>query len=251
MAFYPKYNELVETALQSRMVAPRGELTFEVRGPVLLETNGRTTAARKGLNTKLGAVEALMMIAGIFDFKYIRLASATTPKDIWMKQSDYGSRLNMQMSRALNLLREDRESRRAVVYLNYERHFQTDDLACSTAIHFMIRNGTLETTMNVRSWDIAWGLPMDIMTHSILGQAVARCLGVMPGPLFATGNSVHVYAKTLKQAIATADIEFTLGASWPEPGYWAAFQQRARTALDEFEQYGEINPGVINIERIA
>ena len=248
---HPSYNRIVEQAISGRMVSPRGEATFEIVGPIAMKTLSNLTVARKKLNTTLAIVEALMMISGDFHIDAIRKASLKTNLKLWEKQSDYGARIKEQMPKVIQLLRDDRWTRRAVAYFNHPHHWQTDDLACTTALHFMIRNDTLETTMNVRSWDLAWGMPMDLMTHGIVAQVVARCLNVASGDLYATGNSVHLYPKTMALAEATEDLEFNLGPCWPDPGNeWAAYRLRAKHAIQEFRTYGVMNPGLVRTEKI-
>ena len=249
---HPSYNNVVEQAVSGRMVSPRGIATFEIVGPVALKTLSNLTVARKGMNTTLAYIEAMMMVAGEFDLELIKMAAPKSRLDLWEKQSDYGVRIEKQMPKVIQLLRDDRWTRRAIAYFNHSRHWQTDNLACTTALHFMIRNDALETTMNVRSWDLAYGMPMDLMTHGIVAQVVARCINVQSGDLFATGNSVHVYPDTLHLAKATQDLEFNLGPAWPVPGsHWVDFKMRAHQAIIEFRKHGaRINPGVLRTEKI-
>ena len=248
---HPQYNLLVEEVRTGRMVAPRGLMTFELVGPVAMKTLSNLTVARKGINTKLAIVEALMMVSGEFHLDVIEKASSGTNLDLWKKQSDYGPRIKDQMPKALQLLRDDHWTRRAIVYFNHAKHWQTDDLACTTALHFMIRNHTLETTMNVRSWDLAWGMPMDLMTHGIVAQVMARAANVRAGDLFATANSAHLYLDTQNLATADQDLEFNLGPTWPEPGNeWQAYALRAKQAIQEFRTYGVLNPGLVLTEKI-
>lgn len=249
---HPCYNRVVEHALTGRMVAPRGLMTFEIVGPIAMKTLSNLTVARKGMNITLAYIEALMMIAGEFDLELIKMAAPKSRLDLWEKQSDYGVRIEKQMPKALQLLRDDHWTRRAIVYFNHKRHWQTDDLACTTALHFMIRNDTLETTMNVRSWDLAYGLPMDLMTHGIVAQVMAKAVNVQAGDLYATANSAHVYTDTQGLATADQDLEFNLGPAWPAPGgYWEDYKRRAHQAIIEFRTYGaKINPGILRTEKV-
>lgn len=249
---YPEYNVAVEAAISGRMVAPRGLVTFEIPGPIVLKTLANRTVARKGMNTKLAIVEALMMVSGEFHLDAIAKAAPKSDLSLWEKQSDYGVRIRDQMPKVLQLLRDDRWTRRAIAYFNHGKHFQSDDLACSTCLHFMVRNDTLETTMNVRSWDLAYGMPMDIMTHGIVAQVMARAANVQIGELFATANSAHVYADTKHLATAKRDLEFNLGPCWPAAGNeWHAYALRAKHAIQEFRTYGALNPGLVRTEKIA
>lgn len=251
MSLHESYNSMVEEALSGRMVAPRGLMTFEVVGPMMLHTQANLTVARKRMNSKLAIMEAMMMVSGEFHLDVVQNAAPKSDLSLWKKQSDYGVRIKDQMPHVIQLLRDDRWTRRAIAYFNHNRHFQTDDLACSTALHFMIRNDTLETIMNVRSWDLAYGLPMDIMTHGIVAQLVARCLNVQTGDLYATANSAHVYTDTKGLATADQDLEFNLGPTWPEPGNeWHAFVLRAKHAVQEFRTYGMLNPGLVRTEKV-
>lgn len=242
------YNNLVEEAISGRMVAPRDLTTFEVIGPVMLKTCSNLTVNSKGLNPKLGVVEGLMLVSGEYD-GYV-IDKATLPADIKLVKtnSDYGKRIKDQMPSVIQLLRDDRWTRRAIAYLPQDHALDTPP---TTAIHWMIRNDTLETIVNVRSWDLAETTPLDILSHGILTQVVAKCLNVLPGYMYFTASSVHVYPDTMKLAVAEGDLEFNLGPAWPKDGnYWEAYQLRAKHALQEYATYGVISPGVMRLQEI-
>lgn len=248
---YRVYNEIVEAAISGRMVAPGDETSFEVVGPMGLRSIPNRTVLRDGFNPMVSAVEGLMMVAGEFDVNILKKASEEIDEEEYPKQGDYGRRLITQMPKVIQLLRDDKWTRRAVAYFNSAAHWQTEQAAPISSIHWMIRNDTLETVINVTEWNLCYGLPYDLMSFGILTQVVARCLNVLPGDIHYSASAPYLCPEELASTIAVKDLEFNLGPAWCEPGdYWESFQRRAHHALIEFNTYGSMSPGVLRMEEV-
>jgi hypothetical protein len=235
---------MVEEAISGRMVSPRNLTTFEVIGPMMIRTKSSLGVNRKDFNINLGLVEGLKLIAGVNDD--IIPESINTVKT----HSDISNRLGFQMEGIIQLLRDDKWTRRGIGYFNSPINY-ANDAFYATSVHWMIRNDTLETVVNVRSWDLAEIAPLDFIRFGILSQAVARCLNVQVGEQYFSASSAHVYPETQGLAHAESDIEFNLGPAWCVPGdYWKNYQRRAEEALKEYDVYGIVSPGVLRWEKV-
>ena len=88
-----------------------------------------------------------------------------------------------QFAGVVDLLREKRDSRQAVIQLfdvldlagNYR------DVPCTCTLQFMIRQGKLHLFAHMRSNDAFLGLPHDIFCFTMLQEIMARSLGVELG----------------------------------------------------------------------
>lgn len=239
------YNMLVNDALTGDHTWPRGIETYEVPMPTSLTLPCNKTVLRRRMNVRLAVVESLMLVAGIFSLDAIKEVAPNADLELYRTQSDYGPRTKDQMQGILNLLTQDPFTRRAVVYFNTDRHFGSRDLACTTSIQWMIRNGDLNAHVTVRSWDLAYGLPMDLMMYGLLTQALARALGMPIGKMHIMANCVHVYAHTKHLAHGVGHLEYALGPAWTaKTPHWIDAQCCAMNALtsvlaqtDDLDQY--------------
>jgi len=221
------YNKMVEEVVSGRMVLSSDSVTFEEQtsfegiGPSIAKTYAHLFANRKDFDSNSAVIEGLKVVAGV--------------------SSTYGERTKEQIEIAINLLRENRYTREAVVYLSTN----------ITAVQFVIRNDTLETTVNVRSWDIVEDLPRDMIAFGILAQVVAKCLNVQVGYVYYTITSSYLYPETMHLAQAATDLQVCLGPAWPLPGeYWPTYQRRASQALIEFATYDVVSPGVMRVTEV-
>lgn len=106
-----------------------------------------------------------------------------------------------QIHTAVNLLKEDPESRRAVVNINVpnEKVLTTKDEPCTIALQFYIRHEQLCCTAIMRSCDMWFGLPYDVVFFQSLQQLVALCLDIPVGPYTHFAVSLHIYIKDLEK----------------------------------------------------
>lgn len=102
-----------------------------------------------------------------------------------------------QVEKIIDLLKHDKESRRAVLNLNVPNSnvIETKDEICTIALQFMIRNNKLDCTCIMRSNDIWYGLPYDLAFFTELQKYIARRLGVRYGTYTHFAVSLHVYEK--------------------------------------------------------
>lgn len=214
------YDKMVEETISGRMVLVEDVLTFEAKGPAMLKTQSNLTVNRKEFDSKLAVVEGLELVAG--------------------KSSKYGTCVELQVIDAIDLLRKNKYSREAIVYLDTN----------VSSVHFAIRNDTLETIVNVHSWDLT-ECPKDMIVFGILAQVVARCLNVQLGYIYYAVSSSYLNPDTKHLAVAEGDLEFYLGPAWPQPGnVWYAYSLRAEHAVKEFGTYGVVSPGVMRVVKV-
>jgi len=119
-----------------------------------------------------------------------------------IRGSCYGSKIfaavdgQSPWSRVRQLLRHDRETRRAVLYFNDAlSHLAPDcpDAACAASLQFLIRDNTLDVVLCMRSNDVIWGLPYDVFLFSFLQEMMAADLGIEVGLYHHFAASIHLY----------------------------------------------------------
>lgn len=184
--------------------SPRGQKTSELfNGTISFLPD--VVINRRGMNRTLMVVETLMWAAGIFDLELIEQAAPNAKLRLYEKQSDYGPRTIEQFSNVCKLLAKDSQTRKAVVNLNTREELETmgDDMACTNSMQFYIRNDVLRSIVTVRSWDMAYGFPMDIFMYSFMTRMVGECIGVDVGNITVNFGSLHVYDTTAHLAMET------------------------------------------------
>lgn len=112
-------------------------------------------------------------------------------------QSNYGYYYHQQGDKIIDELREDSESRRAVLSIYDHGHLYPNapDVPCTLTIQFLIRHGLLHAVVNMRSQDAVFGLRNDIAAFQMFKILLANCLDVPPGNLYLNVGSLHVYER--------------------------------------------------------
>lgn len=105
-----------------------------------------------------------------------------------------------QVEKIIELLKHDKDSRRAVLNLNVPNQnvIETKDEICTIALQFMIRDNKLNCTCIMRSNDIWYGLPYDLAFFTELQKYIARKLRVEYGTYTHFAVSLHVYERDYK-----------------------------------------------------
>lgn len=113
---------------------------------------------------------------------------------------DFGQPIS-ELEWAVDRLIQDKDTRQAVmVYHKPEHHWEGNrDLPCTLTESFMIRNGELITRAHMRSCDLWYGLPFDLIWHQYLHNQVLTTLrGYYPlsdGKIIMRLDSAHLYEK--------------------------------------------------------
>jgi len=121
--------------------------------------------------------------------------------------SAYGPRLRHfdgfdQLLNAVNSINANPWTRKAVIQI-----FDHSDLAlgltevpCTCTLQFMLRDGSLELIVYMRSNDAYLGLPHDIFAFTMMQELVARLVGVDLGVYTHVVGSMHLYTENKNQA---------------------------------------------------
>jgi len=106
-----------------------------------------------------------------------------------------------QLEKIIELLKKDPDSRRAIINLNVPNEFviETKDELCTIALHFMIRNKKLNCTAMMRSNDIWFGFPYDVVFFTELQKYIAMRLDIPCGTYTHFATSLHVYEDQIEK----------------------------------------------------
>ena len=107
-----------------------------------------------------------------------------------------------QIEKVIELLKKDPNSRRAVININEANPnvIETKDEPCTIAIQFLLRGTYLDVTSMMRSNDIWFGFPYDIVFFTALRHYVAKRLNASPGLTTHFVTSLHLYEKDFGKA---------------------------------------------------
>lgn len=115
---------------------------------------------------------------------------------------NYGARIADQLPQAMELLKHDRHTRRAVIHiLRPEDHViahtykATMEYPCAESIHLLIRNDKLCMVVNMRSQNVALTIVYDVYNFTSLQLYIAERLGIRCGDYFHNMASAHFYQK--------------------------------------------------------
>src|SRR5262245_32678912 len=169
----------------------------------------------KKLHLKSIVYELLWFLRGETNVKYLREHGVT----IWDEWADehgelgpvYGvqwrswraadGRTIDQVSRAVELLRRDPNSRRIIVNAwnvgELERMALTP---CHAMFQFYVADGRLSCQLYQRSADIFLGVPFNIASYALLTHMMAQQADLEPGEFIWTGGDCHLYLNHLEQA---------------------------------------------------
>ena len=207
--------------------SPRG-LPTRARYNEQLQFPATTMINRRGKVPALAAMEALQVIAGIFDKDKIAEVAPNAKLDLFTDQSAYGPRIASQMPKVIEALNHDKLDRRAVVFFGRPEEVGTAGLPCTLTAQFQTVGQGIYGTFNMRSSDGVWGLPYDIVVFGALIQAVAHCTSRKPLGMTLNLANAHLYENTLKDAeVRSASVSFLLDfpkhmLRWEELEMWAS-----------------------------
>lgn len=204
---------LAELLNKGRECSPRGkkilelpsmQLTVDMRKPVL-------TVAERKLSYKFMAAEAYWILTGDDRVETIEPYNPNISQfsDDGVKFfGAYGPPIKDQLGYVVNKLELDRDSRQAGLTIWRQNPPETKDVPCTVAIFFYIRGPELEAHVFMRSSDAWLGVPYDVFNFSMLSHYVCGHLNergrletlVMPGQLYLTMGSAHLYEQNFAAA---------------------------------------------------
>ena len=214
----------------TRPAAPRGQPTREIAGPhafrVLYPGIMPLVAGGREFRHAITAAEGLSLVGqtSVPEIVVDRVGAFRKFLRSSVFWGAYGPRVAGDVGNLVELLKQDPDSRQAVLTL-----FDADrdlgrvdqlDLPCTVAVQFMLRAGALEMFVTMRSNDVWLGLPYDLGQFTMLQAAVAQALGAEMGTYTHVAGSMHLYERDLERARAAAARAGRLVAQEPIPLPW-------------------------------
>ena len=175
---------------------------------------GSLVNRRRG-NLNIGWIELLQLLAGVFDKESLIRAAPNADHSLFTEGMAYGLRVRDQLPVLIDRLSTDPLTRRAALYVGGRGDDMRATLPCTNTIQFLVRAGRVHAIVSMRSWDVAKGLPADIIMFGGLVQVVARILGYSPGRIQVTAGSFHVYEADLPVTVKYGPTQFLLGDEVP------------------------------------
>jgi thymidylate synthase len=206
------YGDVVHSVIvQGVPREPRGRKTRDLGFTVIeLETPyyAFPLGLRPGLTMRIAVAEAVQLIGGFTNTDLLTKAAVKFNDFLEPDghfHGSYGSRVRYQVASVVRKLKEDSETRQAIVTLwdpvldNLE---DKKDYPCTVMLHFEInRRDLLCMTVVMRSNDVWLGLPYDLFQFTQLQCTVARALGLEPGRYRHVTMSMHIYVEDVSKAL--------------------------------------------------
>jgi len=205
---YNNMDDIYRIICRQLLYAPKVGETREINGYSFTLTNLDNNVVNiRNISKSYICGELLWYVLGRNDVGFISKFAK-----LWERISDDGKTSNSaygdiilkrhgfnQVDTIIRLLKKDPLSRRAVINFNVPNPnvINTKDEICTVALQFLIRNGKLNAYGLMRSNDVWFGLPYDVIFFTELQKYIARKLGVDCGTYTHTANSLHVYERNL------------------------------------------------------
>ena len=178
-------------------------------------TQGFPLVTTKKLHLRSIIYELLWFLRGDTNVKYLREHGVT----IWDEWADengelgpiYGTQWRSwptpdgraidQISRAIDLIRRNPDSRRIIV--NAWNVGELEDMSltpCHALFQFWVAQGRLSCQLYQRSADIFLGVPFNIASYALLTHMFAQQCDLEVGEFIWTGGDCHLYVNHLAQA---------------------------------------------------
>lgn len=113
-----------------------------------------------------------------------------------------------EFDRVIALLRADPDTKRAAMVVMKPGELAdpaNPDVACTLALHLMLRGGALHMTAHMRASDAVTGLLCDVFSFTFIQEYAARLLRVRVGSYTHHAGSMHVNLPDLVKARAIVD----------------------------------------------
>jgi thymidylate synthase len=226
------YVDLVQHVLRhGKEVAPRGQKTREIEDAIIRIDDVYNTLP---MNVKrkavpgIGAVEACQLMSGTSFPDLVMMVGPqfkNYAEDNGIFHGAYGPRTNGQYHAVIERLKNDPDSRQAVVTIwnpQYDLQWNKRDYPCTILHQFRIRDNKLNMSVYMRSNDVWLGAAYDFFQFTRVQIAMASVLGIEPGKYAHHVGSLHIYeqhygvAEELKYTDKYTDIPVITGRTWDE-----------------------------------
>lgn len=181
---------------------------------------------RPGGNAAVGLVEGVQMIAGTAELAPLKHYAPRAKHELFGLSSYYGPRIAPQVPRVIAELLRSPATRRAVLYVGSGAD-NPDTIPCTNTIQFQQQYpGSVYLTLiaNMRSSDLVYGMPYDIIQFSMLAHAVARCCNMVAREIVIQTGNAHIYKETAVPVDSWEQGRFTMpdvGDTWEDWVQWA------------------------------
>jgi thymidylate synthase len=119
----------------------------------------------------------------------------------WRKWRTADGREIDQITRAIELIRRDPDSRRIIVSAWNVGELERMALSpCHALFQFYVADGRLSCQLYQRSADVFLGVPFNIASYALLTHMMAQQCDLEPGEFVWTGGDCHLYTNHLEQA---------------------------------------------------
>ncbi|MYF71973.1 MAG: thymidylate synthase [Gemmatimonadetes bacterium] len=118
----------------------------------------------------------------------------------WRRWKGANGKVVDQLQNAINLIRENPESRRIMVNAWNAAEIGTRDVAlppCHNFFQFYVAEGKLSLQMYQRSCDMFLGVPLNIASYSVLLHMVAKITNLIPHEFIHILGDAHIYLNHL------------------------------------------------------
>jgi thymidylate synthase len=247
------YVDLAQYVLKNgEKAAPRGMETREIEDAVIhINDIYHTLPLKIGRGTVpgIGAVEACQLLSGT---SFPQTVIAVGPQfknyteDSGIFHGAYGLRTQGQYDAVIDKLKNDSDSRQAVVTIwnpEYDNQPSKRDYPCTVLHQFRIRNNKLNMSVYMRSNDVWLGAAYDFFQFTQVQIALASVLGIEPGKYAHHVGSLHIYeqhygvAEDLEKTNELVDIPSITGSSWSDVKSSAL---KALNAVDDESILGQL-----------
>ena len=206
--FAEVYDKLLLSLLEEgKKASPRGMLTKELMQETFcIEDPNSSLIYIPGRNFSL--VHAIHESFLIFcDDNHVKVAGYFN-KNIEQFSDDgetlygsYGHRVAAKMQGVLDKLKEDRDTRQALLTIHRvdDSIVKTKDPPCTITLQFTIRDEKLNMHVYMRSNDIVWGTPYDVFVFTTIQKVFANTLGIPVGKYYHTATSLHMYERDFEK----------------------------------------------------
>lgn len=118
----------------------------------------------------------------------------------WRSWPTYDGGFIDQISRAVNDIRQNPDSRRIIVSAWNVADLENMNLPpCHAFFQFYVADGRLSLQLYQRSADTFLGVPFNIASYAMLTMMMAQVTGLRPGDFIHTTGDTHIYLNHLEQ----------------------------------------------------
>ena len=118
----------------------------------------------------------------------------------WRAWQDYEGGSIDQLSNAIDLIKNNPDSRRIIVCSwNVAQIDQMGLPPCHCFFQFYVADGKLSLQLYQRSADMFLGVPFNIASYALLLMMVAQVTGLKPGEFIHTTGDSHIYLNHMEQ----------------------------------------------------